>query len=90
MKGDNLYQAIADELDLLHQDIEALGAELCGDADFARRHMHHLQRLDEIGQRHNQLAQVLRATDPGAAARSVSLEALAGRLMSSGTPDFWN
>lgn len=71
---------IAEELDLLHRDVEQVGAALCADPALAREHMALLQRLDEIGQRHHHLATVLRAADPEAAVNGIGLDRLAGRF----------
>ncbi|MBO9669693.1 MAG: hypothetical protein J7485_04165 [Sphingobium sp.] len=71
---------IADELDRIRQVLEDMGLQLCGDPEIVRSHMNVLQSIDEVCQRHENLARTLRAPDMVAEANSITLETLRLRL----------
>ncbi|MDQ4421173.1 hypothetical protein OOT33_12115 [Sphingobium sp. DEHP117] len=71
---------IADELDQLREDLEEIGVQLCLDEEVMLRCMEYLQRLDEMGQRSNWLAAIVRAEDPIGVLPDITLQALADRL----------
>lgn len=71
---------IADELDQLREDLEEIGVQLCLDEEVMLRCMSYLQRLDEMGQRSNWLAAIVRAEDPAEIIPDITLQALADRL----------
>ena len=75
-----LLDLLSTELDAMRNELEELGARLCGDPAIVRGHMAELQVLDEIGQRSACLAAILRAPDMLEASRSVRLDGLAARL----------
>ena len=75
-----LLALLSTELDAMRNELEELGARLCGDPAIVRGHMAELQALDEIGQRSACLAAILRAPDMLEASRSVRLDGLAARL----------
>lgn len=75
-----ILMLLAEELDSARHEIEALGLALCSDAAIAARHVGDLQRLDHIGQRQMEVAEILRAPDMAAAAAKTRLEAMHGRL----------
>jgi len=76
----NLRGKIADELDQLREDLEEIGVQLCLDEEVMLRCMSYLQRLDEMGQRSNWLAAIVRAEDPGEVISDITLQSLAERL----------
>lgn len=71
---------IADELDRIRQVLEDMGLQLCGDPEIVRSHMNVLQSIDEVCQRHENLARTLRAPDMVSEANSITLETLRLRL----------
>jgi hypothetical protein len=71
---------IADELDRIRQVLEDMGMQLCGDPEIVRSHMNVLQSIDEVCQRHENLARTLRAADMVNEANSITLETLRLRL----------
>lgn len=71
---------IAAELDQLREDLEEIGVQLCLDEEVMLRCMEHLQRLDEMGQRSNWLATIVRADDPTEVIPDITLQSLAERL----------
>jgi len=78
---DTLVRAIiADELDRVRLVLEEMGVELCADPAVVRSHLAALQRIDELCQRHENLARILRADDMAAEAAGVTLESLRLRL----------
>ncbi|MFM5907145.1 MAG: hypothetical protein ACKOPO_06120 [Novosphingobium sp.] len=72
--------AVAEILAEISDEIEALGAVLCQDPNFANRHMQELQAIDLICQKQKSLAMVLKADCPVTALSDVRLEELAVRL----------
>lgn len=76
----SLRGKIADELDQLREDLEEIGVQLCLDEEVMLRCMSYLQRLDEMGQRSNWLAAIVRAEDPGEVISDITLQSLAERL----------
>lgn len=75
-----LRDKIAAELDQLREDMEEIGVQLCLDEEVMLRCMSYLQRLDEMGQRSNWLAALLRAEDPNEVIPDITLQSLAERL----------
>lgn len=71
---------IADELERIRQLLEDMGLQLCADPEIVRSHMNVLQSIDEICQRHENLARTLRAPDMVSEARAITLETLRLRL----------
>lgn len=76
-----LLQKIADELEQMRGETEALGADLCSDADVVMRHLNALQCLDRLAQTQLALAKILRADDPSEALSKTDLHSLRDRLM---------
>lgn len=76
----SLRGKIADELDQLREDLEEIGVQLCLDEEVMLRCMSYLQRLDEMGQRSNWLAAIVRAEDPTEVIPDITLQTLADRL----------
>ncbi len=71
---------IAAELDRIRQVLEDMGMQLCGDPEIVRGHMNVLQSIDEICQRNENLARMLRARDMVQGASEITLETLRLRL----------
>jgi hypothetical protein len=71
---------IADELDRIRYVLEDMGMQLCGDGEIVRSHMNVLQSIDEICQRHENLARTLRSPDMVGQTESITLESLRLRL----------
>ena len=71
---------IADELERIRKLLEDMGLQLCADPEIVRSHMNVLQSIDEICQRHENLARTLRASDMVSEAGTITLETLRLRL----------
>jgi hypothetical protein len=71
---------IADELERIRQVLEDMGLQLCADPEIVRSHMNALQAIDEVCQRHENLARTLRAPDMASEAGTITLETLRLRL----------
>lgn len=71
---------IAGELDRIRKVLEDMGLQLCGDPEIVRTHMNVLQGIDEVCQRHENLARTLRAADMVHEAGTITLETLRLRL----------
>jgi len=74
---------LADELVLAREQLESLADTLCGDAHVVNHFISALQLLDSVGQRQAAIADIIRADDIAASARSTPLEAIARRLRSA-------
>ena len=74
------HRQIAVVLEELSQDVEALGAALCGDMDIAMRHMDTLQAIDLIAQKQRSLAALLSADCPAASIEQIAIDALRERM----------
>ncbi|MBN8831153.1 MAG: hypothetical protein J0G94_11175, partial [Sphingomonadales bacterium] len=57
-----------------------MGVELCGNPEIVRAHLGALQTIDEICQRNENLARILRAEDMFAEADTITLESLRARM----------
>ncbi|MBI1403701.1 MAG: hypothetical protein GC147_10845 [Porphyrobacter sp.] len=75
-----LMHEIAVTLGTLAGEAETFGTVLCGDADFAARHLGQLQQIDRIAQSLREIARVMAASDPAAAVTSICLGDLRARL----------
>jgi hypothetical protein len=71
---------IAGELERIRQVLEDMGLQLCTDPEIVRSHMNVLQSIDEVCQRHENLARTLRAPDMVSEAGAITLETLRLRL----------
>ncbi|MBB5987072.1 hypothetical protein [Sphingobium lignivorans] len=71
---------IADELDRIRLVIEDFGVQLCGDPVVVRSHFSVLQAIDELCQRHENLARMLRSDDMVRETAGITLESLRARL----------
>ena len=73
---------IADVLDEISAEIEALGAALCEDPQFCTRHVEALQSIDLIAQKQRWLAELMRADSREVLVDSIGIEALQQRFRS--------
>lgn len=78
--SNDLLKAAAHTLETMASQVEEFGAELVTDPDFAQRHLTSLQNLDRWSQELVQLAKVISADDPVAAAEQVNLSELRDHL----------
>lgn len=74
------HRQIAMVLEELAQDVEALGASLCGDMDVAMRHMDNLQAIDLIAQKQRSLAKLLVADCLETEVEQIGLDILRERM----------
>ncbi|CCA92689.1 hypothetical protein [Novosphingobium sp. PP1Y] len=74
------FLAMAEVLNELGSEVEALGEVFCRDAGFADRHMRELQAIDLIAQKQRVLAAILAAGFSEQEMRRISLDALRSRF----------
>lgn len=74
------FLAMAEVLDELGAEVEALGEVLCRDATFADRHYRELQAIDLIAQKQRALAAVLAGGFSEQEMRGISLDRLRERF----------
>ncbi|EGD59358.1 hypothetical protein Y88_1607 [Novosphingobium nitrogenifigens DSM 19370] len=74
------HRQIAVVLEELSQEVEALGATLCGDGDIVMRHMDTLQAIDLIAQKQRSLAALLEADCPQAGIEKIAIDTLRERM----------
>lgn len=74
------FLAMAEVLNELGTEVEALGEVLCRDAAFADRHCRELQAIDLIAQKQRALASILAAGFSEHEMRRISLDALRERF----------
>lgn len=74
---------IADEMDLARDALESVITALCADNEIVDRHLVTLQAIDEISQRHENLARLLRSARTESDLASISLDSLRMRLMAA-------
>ena len=72
---------VADVLDSLGAETEALGEALCADPAMVAAHLTRLQALDRIAQFQHALAAVLRSDCPSVAVEQSGLDELVERVM---------
>ncbi len=76
---------IAKELDVIRSKLEDMGENLCNEPIFVTQYCDTLQSIDELSQRHENLARLLRSADMEAAIDSITLESLRNRLLDAAT-----
>jgi hypothetical protein len=74
------HRQIAVVLEELSQEVEALGAALCGDAEIVTRHLGTLQTIDLIAQKQRSLAALLEADCPETEIEKIAIDTLRDRL----------
>ena len=79
-KPEPKFLAMAEVLNELGTEVEALGEVLCRDAAFAGRHCRELQAIDLIAQKQRALAAILAAGFSEQEMRRISLDALRERF----------
>ena len=80
MANSAMHRHIAVVLEELSQEVETLGAMLCGDTDVAVRHTAALQAIDMIAQKQRSLAILLGAESPEAEVEQITIDALRDRM----------
>jgi hypothetical protein len=80
MANSATHHHIAVVLEELSQEVETLGAMLCGDMDVAVRHIAALQAIDMIAQKQRSLAILLGAESPEAEVEQITIDALRDRM----------
>lgn len=80
MTGHNHLSAVSGVLRELSQEIESLGAVLCGNPDLAGQHARELQAIDLIAQMQDALASLLTADCLTCAVDEVRIDSLRERL----------
>lgn len=76
---------IAEELDVIRGKLEDMGENLCNEPIFVTQYCDTLQAIDELSQRHENLARLLRSEDMEASIDSITLESLRNRLLDAAT-----
>jgi hypothetical protein len=72
---------IAAELDLLRGAMEDVASALCSDVRIVQAHGELLQSIDELAQRNENLARVMRARPMEGAIDAITLESLRNRML---------
>jgi hypothetical protein len=72
---------IADELETIRQMLEQVGLSLCSHPVIVQDFTEMLQSIDELAQRNENLARVLRSNTKESAIETISLESLKNRLL---------
>lgn len=80
MAREATHRQIAVVLEELSEEVEALGAALCGDMDIAMKHMDTLQAIDMIAQKQRSLARLLTAQCPVEGIEKIAIDALRERM----------
>lgn len=78
---------IANELEMIREVLEQFGMQLCANMEVVQRYSEVLQGIDELAQRNENLARLLRAPAMEPAIDSISLENLRNRLL-DGVADY--
>jgi hypothetical protein len=77
---DPLRRNLAEEIEFVQRQVEALGEELAGDHVVLMRHMVSMQTLDRVAQILGHLAAVSRSSDPVASVDRIGMVELKARL----------
>jgi len=78
---DMILALIASELDCVREAMEEVVAELCADIRIVQQHGELLQSIDELAQRNENLARVIRSRPMEDAIDSITLESLRNRML---------
>jgi predicted nucleic acid-binding protein len=76
---------IANELDVIREILEDVGIELCTNPVIVQEYTEILQKVDELAQRNENLAKLLRATAMEPAIDTITLDSLKNRLLDAVT-----
>lgn len=83
--NDLIRAIVANELDLIRKRLEDIAVTLCGDATIMVEYMEMLQGVDELAQRNENLANLLRSDEMEPAIDAITLESLRNRMLDSVT-----
>ncbi|CAN5194897.1 hypothetical protein BH10PSE13_BH10PSE13_25050 [soil metagenome] len=78
---DMILALIAAELDDVRGAMEEVAAQLCADIRIVQQHGELLQSIDELAQRHENLARVMRCRPMEGAIDAITLESLRNRML---------
>lgn len=80
--GNEVVRAlVANELERIREVLEQFGMQLCANLEVVQQHGDVLQGIDELAQRNENLARLLRAPAMEPAIDTISLESLRNRLL---------
>lgn len=78
---DLILGLVAGELDAVRNALEDVAAQFCSDIRIVQAHGALLQSIDELAQRHENLARLLRADPMEGAIDTITLESLKNRML---------
>ncbi|HEX7857029.1 MAG TPA: hypothetical protein VF503_25385 [Sphingobium sp.] len=78
---DLILALIAGELDVIRGALEDVAAQFCSDIRIVQTHGELLQSIDELAQRHENLARLLRSNPMEGAIDAITLESLRNRML---------
>lgn len=78
---DMILALIAGELDAIRGALEDVAAQFCADVRIVQQHGELLQSIDELAQRHENLARVMRCRPMEGAIDAITLESLRNRML---------
>lgn len=78
---DMILALVAGELDSIRGSLEDVAAAFCGDTRIVQMHGELLQSIDELAQRHENLARLLRTRPMEGAIDMITLESLRNRML---------
>ncbi|MET0137329.1 MAG: hypothetical protein ABW192_02985 [Sphingobium sp.] len=78
---DLILGLVADELDAIRGALEEVAAEFCSDIRIVQMHGELLQSIDELAQRHENIARMLRTRPMESAIDLITLESLRNRML---------
>lgn len=78
---DLILSLVAGELDVIRGHLEDIAAQFCSDIAIVQTHGELLQSIDELAQRHENIARLLRSTPMEGAIDAITLESLRNRML---------
>jgi hypothetical protein len=78
---DLILALVAGELDVIRSALENVAAQLCADIRIVQMHGELLQSIDELAQRHENIARLLRSEPMESAIDMITLESLRNRML---------
>lgn len=84
---DLILTLIAGELDAIRGALEDVAAQFCSDIRIVQAHGELLQSIDELAQRHENLARLLRSDPMEGAIDAITLESLRNRMLDGVTDE---
>jgi uncharacterized protein YPO0396 len=76
-----ILELVASELDAIRGALEEVAAQFCSDVRIVQAHGELLQSIDELAQRHENIARVLRSDPMELALDTITLESLKNRML---------